>query len=500
MNKSFTHYLFVSALMLTTLNACDDSDEGSGTNNKIDFTDKSVNPSLVYAMPGFESKLKISTLISSDDVLPESPGFIFGAQPDGAGLMKNPDGKGYIMINNHEIHWAVSRIYLDETFKPVKGEYIMDADGGGFRLCSATLATPDEHGFGPLFLTAGESSEESLVHAIDPLAAADKKTSRTKPALGRANMENAVPLPKAAYPGKTLVFMGEDQSFTSAHQSAGQLIMYMSNTVGDLDNGDLYVLKRTDNNTTETDMVKGQQYDVQFVKVNTTKATKDMSGKDINTANIALNAIRFSRVEDVDYRKGSAANNRQVYFTATGQSPDRVNPQPGFTMWGRVYRLTMDAADPLKGKLELAIDGDAEAGNGLINPDNLCVTENFVYTQEDGDSFYTNAQHDSYIWQYRISTGENKAWLNMNHRRDDAAFNAKYNTAGVNVQTTRGYWEFGAMYDISDIIGVPETFIVNIHPHSWLDNKFKNPDVDGANKLTNNTEGGQIVVVRGVDK
>ena len=56
------------------------------------------------------------------------------------------------------------------------------------------------------------------------------------------------------------------------------------------------------------------------------------------------------------------------------------------------------------------------------------------------------------------------------------------------------------MYDISDIIGVPETFIVNIHPHTWLDAKFKNPDVNGATKLTDNTEGGQIVIVRGVDK
>ena len=70
------------------------------------------------------------------------------------------------MINNHEIMKSVSRVFLDEIFKPIKVEYIVDGIGGITRLWSVTLAQPEIHGFGPIFLTAGESGEESMVHAI----------------------------------------------------------------------------------------------------------------------------------------------------------------------------------------------------------------------------------------------------------------------------------------------------------------------------------------------
>lgn len=72
---------FVAATVAVT--ACK-KDKKNQAGNAIEFQDYSVNPALVKAMTGFEG-LKITTLISSDDVLPESPGFIFGAQPDGAG-------------------------------------------------------------------------------------------------------------------------------------------------------------------------------------------------------------------------------------------------------------------------------------------------------------------------------------------------------------------------------------------------------------------------------
>ncbi len=150
---------------------------------------QSVTPSLVYMMDEF-SGVKTFPLISSEDVLVQSPGFIYGAQPDGAGFLKTPDGIGYVMVNNHEINQSVSRVYLDKNLKPVKSEYIIDYTGGAKRLCSATLATQEEHGFGPLFLTAQESGEESTIIGINPFApASDKgKTDRVLPALGKASM------------------------------------------------------------------------------------------------------------------------------------------------------------------------------------------------------------------------------------------------------------------------------------------------------------------------
>ena len=53
------------------------------------------------------------------------------------------------------------------------------------------------------------------------------------------------------------------------------------------------------------------------------------------------------------------------------------------------------------------------------------------------------------------------------------------------------------MEDISDVIGVPNTFILNIHPHTWQKDAFKNPDGSGVNT---NKEGGQTVLIRNVQK
>jgi hypothetical protein len=82
----------------------------------------------------------------------------------------------------------------------------------------------------------------------------------------------------------------------------------------------------------------------------------------------------------------------------------------------------------------------------------------------------------------------------MNHKRTDATWNAKFNTVN---QPRFGSWEFGAMIDISDIIGVPNTFMVNIHPHTWQSNDFANADGSGRNT---NKEGGQTVIIKGVQK
>lgn len=481
----------LSLLSLAAISCQNDENDSKKTNADIDFTNTSVEPALVVAKEGFEN-LKISAMISSTDVLSGSPSFVYGAQPDGAGFMKDPNGDGYIMITNHEILQSVSRVYFDKTLKAVKGEYIVDGIGGMTRLCSATLATPAVNGFGPLFLTAGESGEESMVHGIDPLGLATDKSrkDRVLPALGKASMENAVPLTKDAFPGKTVILIGEDQSYGTSHASAGQVIMYVSNTVGDLNNGKLYALKRNDGNQVETSMGVGSSFDVSFVEI---PNAKNLTGAEINTTVNSLGAIRFSRVEDVDYRKGSAKNNREIYFTATGQTTSNA-PVDGYTMWGRVYKLNLDDKDPLKGKLELVVEGDSTPGTGIINPDNLCVTENYVYIQEDGDSYYTAAKHDSYIWQYNIATKVNKPWLTMNHKRDDATWNATYNQTGV---MKFGSWEYGAMEDISDVIGVPNTFLVNIHPHTWQKDAFQYAD---GSKVNTNKEGGQTVIIRNVQR
>jgi hypothetical protein len=53
------------------------------------------------------------------------------------------------------------------------------------------------------------------------------------------------------------------------------------------------------------------------------------------------------------------------------------------------------------------------------------------------------------------------------------------------------------MYDVSGTIGVPNTFLLNIHPHTWQEERFK--DADGT-AITGNKEGGQVVILKNVPK
>ncbi|WKW46852.1 hypothetical protein P3875_01930 [Myroides sp. JBRI-B21084] len=499
MKKNYVGKIAFLALTSFAVTSCQDDPitakidepETEVPQNPINLVNHSNIPALVYGMPGFED-LEILTLISSSDKLEQSPDFVFGAQPDGSGFMRNPSGEGFMMITNHEILQSVSRVFLDKNFKPIRGEYVVDAVGGMTRLCSATLVEPSIHGFGPVFLTAGESGEESLVHAIDPLGFVNdrSRTDRVKPALGKASMENAVPLPADVSGNGTFVLIGEDQSYSTNHQSAGQLIMYHSNTRGDLDNGKLYALKSVDNTITEGSMSKNQSYNVEFVEI---PNAKNLTGAEINAANIANNALRFSRVEDVDYRKGKG-NGNEIYFTATGQASGG-QPVPGYTMWGRVYKLVLDKNNMFKGKLEIIAEGDSNPGNDLINPDNLCVTENYVYIQEDGDSFYAGANHDSYIWQYSMTKKSYKPWLNMKHNRGNTEWFNMFNQSGK--LDKFGSWEYGAMVDVSDLVGIPGTFAVNIHPHTWQKQEFLNADGSGTQS---NKEGGQVVLIKNVER
>ena len=470
-----------------TIISCENN-EINTPSDTVEFRNRSITPSFVKMGPDF-SGVEIYPLVSSEDIIPDSNNMVYGGAPDGQGFIKNPTGHGYIMVTNHENTWAVSRLYLDKKLNIFKGDYIVNTDGGMFRLCSATMATPEENGFGPVFLTTGESNVNAMTHAIDPIASANPSNqSRVKPALGKFSGENSVPLNKNAYPGKTVIILGEDAG-------NGQVYLYVSNTVGDLENGKLYALRRTDLNQIETAITWNNNYPVEFVEV---PNAKNLTGTEIENLNTTLKSIQFARVEDLDYRKGSAANSREIYFVSTGVSGSTEK-----TYMGRMYQLKLDANNPLTGTLKVVADGDVSPtganvkGQDIINPDNVCVTENYVYIQEDGDSFWPEATHNSLIWQYNIATGAKKIFMDMTHG-DPSMLNTKYNPAGPN-QLRKGIWEHGAMLDISDVIGVPGTFTINVHAHTWDEGtRFLNPS--RATSIQSYKSGGQTIILKNVPR
>lgn len=445
----------------------------------------SVTPVLLKKQAGFE-KLQLFSIISSDDVLPESPNYIFGGSADGSGLLKNSDGT-FTFLVNHEDNFSVSRISFDKTFKPIKGEYLLNSIGGTWRLCSATMATPTEHGFGPIYLTCGESGEESRVHALDPYGdVGTAGVSKELAGLGRLTAENALPLRKTAFAGKTVVVISDDDSGTYG----GQVFLYVANSVGDLVNGSLYMMKRTDGNQREKDMVTGQSYPVTFAKI---ENHTTLTGAQINAAVNTLSAIKFGRVEDVDYRKGGGAADREIYFNVTGQNINGTNADASRTKYGRVYKLNLDAVNPLVGSLQVLLDGDNRTGiaGKFQNPDNICVTKNYVYVQEDANA-YGDETHDCYIYQYNIATKKLKPVVEMDHRRTEADA-AKYNPDGA---SRLGEWEYGALIDVSDQLGVSDTFLLSVQPRTWRADKYKN--VDGGGGRPDENQASEIVLIKGL--
>lgn len=476
-----------AALAIGIIPVACDSDDVTQPTTQVVFANASVTPALVKNVM---SGVTVYSLLSSEDVLQGSPNYVFGGSADGAGLLKNADGTFTLVVNNED-NFAVSRITFDATFKPTKGEYLFTSDAAKYRLCSATLATPQEHGFGPTFLTAGESGVESQIYALDPKGTTNN--ARALIALGHWSAEQALPLPKQAYPGKTVILIGDDDSGAAGSQVA----LYVGTSVGDLDNGKLYVLARANNTVRERDMIAGQTYDVVFKEI---PNAQTLTGAQINTTANALSGVVFGRVEDLDYRKGGTG--REIYFAVTGQNNTGVNADYSRSKYGRLYRLTLDAADPLKGTLEVVLDGDDRAGPAgqLQNPDNVMVTTNYVYIEEDPNE-YGDETHDSLLWQYNIQTKQMARVFEIDHRRGQPDF-GKFNTATLTytplATSPLGSWENSGLIDISDAVGISGTFLVGIQAHAWHAARFKG--ADGGTLRTNEDQGSQLLVLTGLPR
>lgn len=466
------------------------------------ITNRSVTPPLISINPTDFLGVQVYSLISTADTFPFSPGFRFAGGADGGGIRKNTNGT-YTMVTNHEELYSISRVTLDSTFKPVSGEYLLNSDAGMWRLCSGTLAVPEVHGFGPTFITGAESGYEDFAHAVplysppitDPVTSTNTTLAR---GIGHWRIENAVPLPLATF-NKTVVLIGDDDG----GPNGGQLGMYIADAVGDLNNGRLYAMRRTDLNQRELDVLPGVPVPVEFVEI---PGYMNMSGWQIDQyCGDSLHTIEIQRIEDVDYRKGNAQAAREIYFAATGLANADTADR---TLYGRLYRLQLDSANPMSGLLTCVLDGDGKnlvnPGKFLFNPDNVCATEDYVYVQEDPGGWWTPSYapylHDAAVHQYDIQNGDCKILCIMDHHRhspDSMTYNTNGN-ATVYAMSGLGSWEYGAMLDISAETGIENTFTLNLQTHTWYDTRFHN--LDGGTLNTWYNQGSMIVMLTNVPR
>lgn len=477
----------LAGLTLASCNKYDDFGENIGSIVR-DLKDYSVTPSFLALTPQFKN-VKVFPLLSSEDKLSGSPDFVYGSMADGLGLMKNNDGT-FTLINNIEADYSIARITLDKNLKPIKGEYILNAIAtANTAQCSGSLITPEEHGFGPLYLSGGEWGGSSKgVFATNPLKdATSAEVPQMLTAMGQWSTENAVAIGKDAYPGKTVVFIGDDHSSNTV--PSGQLGMYVGNR-GDLSGGKLYGLKVTSSGINyEMDMKEGVAYNMEFVEL--TEKNIDLLDAEAK----AKDVMGFSRLEDIDWRRGAAKNNREVYFAVTGRKKDGLMGKG--TVYGRVYKVQLNDTDPTKGgKITCVLDGDIPNGKAksFHSPDNIVVTENYAYIQEDPNGYPDNADkaHYARMYQYNLNNGELKTVLECDQQ----------SAAAKGYGTTDNDWEITGMIDVSDIIGVPGSFLVATQNHGWVKadgtpftDPKANPDVANSEK-----EGSQLYLLQGLER
>ncbi len=441
--------------------------------NTLKPLETSATPDEVFKLSGDFASAKLTMIMSSEDILPSDSDFVYGSYMDGAALYKNEDGT-YSFINNLERDYSIARIKMNDKLQPLHGEYIVNAQATAYTAqCSGSSITVEEHGFGPLYLSGGEwGGANKGVYMVNPFRSSKEASFALRlPALGEWSTENAVAIGKDAYPTKTVVFMGDDHSDNFYPQ--GHFGMYVGNR-GDLDRGDLYVLrgKNTAENIGggglkfEMGMVEGQEYPVEWVEM--TERTID----ELNQEAVDSIAIGFQRIEDIDWRRGSAANQRTLFFCVTGRRTSS-NPALGErgTSFGRIYMVELNETDPTAdAKITCILDGDKVGGiaDGFHSPDNILVTENYVYIQEDPNGYASaNTAISGYAKLYQYSI-ENKT-LKTVMECDQAT------AAGMGYGTTSDMWEITGLIDVTDIIGASEsTFIGGAQVHGW--NSATTPD------------------------
>ena len=233
------------------------------------------------------------------------------------------------------------------------------------------------------------------------------------------------------------------------------------------------------------DMTEGQAYNMEFVQL--TETNIDLLDAEAKTKGV----MGFSRLEDIDWRRGLAANNREIYFAVTGRKKDGLKGKG--SAYGRIYKVVLNENDPTAaGTITCVLDGDNLTGTAKAfhSPDNIVVTENYAYIQEDPNGYpdTPDKTHFARLYQYNLVTGELKTVLECDQ---EAAAKLGYGTTAKN-------WEITGMIDISDVVGKPETFLLITQNHGWTNDKFTDPKANPD--LTNRTEGSTLYVVQGLKR
>jgi len=380
----------------------------------------------------------------------------------------------------------------------LSGELAIDSSSNYQRFCSNFFAGPAEGFDTPLVITNEETSDfvnrtgtawpavagaeqAGLAVAYNP----ETGQHRSIYGLGRMNHENSVAVP--GYDEAVLV-TGDD-TFSAP---SSQLYMYTAADAMGVwnDSGHLWAFVSDDADVNDYgDLSSGEEVSGSFIQVPDAIADGDQTALE-NWSN-ANNVFQFIRIEDLAYDR---TDHNVVYFADTGEPRARPwqagdpaaletrlvrgsSSTRGAFPNGRIFKLVLDAADPLTvDSLSILVDADAGGYNNaavLHQPDNVETTANSVLITEDpgGHNRFAGATN-ARVWQYDLASGEMRVVAVVSDPTAD--------------------WESSGITDASQYFG-NGAFLINVQAHNVFVDTAPLPSNPS---ITQKREGGQLLLLR----
>ena len=388
-----------------------------------------TRPMLIALEPGLE----ITPIITSGDQIGDS--FQYTGVPDGIGVYASAPDRLEV-FTNHELSyrygdpaWSrVSHLTLDAQGAVVSASYAMDGTERYEYFCSSTMAMIDGV---PWYFTGEEwfaSPRGGTSIAINALTGAVHRT----PQFGSLNHENVVPVQGL---DRAVVYLSEDSfrlrsqayayfadDFPGAIHGDGAFAVWVPDDPGDGD-------------PSTNDIAKGRTLTGHVVTI---PNAERYTGLQLNEKAEVLGSFNFVRIEDA---ATDASNPGVVYFSDTGANKSE-------TKHGRLYRMTFDPANPRNATLEVVLDGDA--GDDIVNPDNLGIDQRVLLIQEDRND---TASGYNRILLYDLTTGTLTAVARL-----DPTQTVIERGGGP------GVWESSGVVDASAFFG-PGAWLLNVQAH-----------------------------------